>query len=87
MKKKEPKKRVLKITLTAIWRGKSLTETSSMSMGMLATLSPKAQREMVAEMKEHFRASMEEDSCLHPDMKLSVTSKVTSLEVDYFLHD
>lgn len=86
MAKNEAKKRLLKITLTASWRGEHVRETRSMSMGMLSEMKPKTIREMVREMRAKYWEQMEAESCLHPDMQLTVRSRVTALDVDFFLN-
>lgn len=85
MAKNKAKRQLLKITLTASWRGDYHRETHSVSMGMLSEMTPKTIREMVREMKSKYFEQMEAESALHPDEQLTVRSHVTALEVDFFL--
>lgn len=85
MGKNEPKRRLVKITLTAVWKGRNVRKISRMRMGMLSEMSDKTIKDMVKEMREKYRKTAEVNSFLYPDAELTVRSCVSMYEVDFFL--
>lgn len=86
MKKEQSKPQLLKITLTGIWKSATHTRTCSTTMGMTANMSDENIKAMVKEMRDHYKKNLEAESCLYPETKLTVKSKVTSYKVDYILN-
>lgn len=86
MGKQKEKTQLLKITLTAIWKGETATKTISTRMGLVISISAKKRRIMVEKMKEEYRKAHEASSSHYPGMKLTVKAQVKSWEVDYILN-
>ena len=86
MGKQKGKPQLLKITLTAIWKGETVTETISSCMGLACAISDKNRKAMIDEMKQKYKELHYAERALHPGMKLTVKAQVKSWEVDYILN-
>ncbi len=86
MKKKQSKPQLLKITLTAIWKGETVTETISQCMGLAAVITDSNRKAMIEDMKQKYKELHYAERALHPGMKLTVKAQVKSWEVDYILN-
>ncbi len=86
MGKQKGKPQLLKITLTAVWKGETVTETISQCMGLATVITDSNRKAMIKEMKQKYEELHYAERALHPGMKLTVKAQVKSWEVDYILN-